>query len=133
MVAAVSGTSGWEFQSTRPKLHVERRHCPHCQQHVSLKTYKAHRRLYHNADSGVWESIDSSSFLVAQAGEESPPRCDHGEKHYSDEDPFSPPHDFGMDGELFILIFFLIDKAVMNFLTEAKSPFQEVSWCICCT
>ena len=36
----------------RTVIKVDRRCCPHCDRSVSLKTYKAHRRLYYDATTG---------------------------------------------------------------------------------
>ena len=42
----------------RTVIKVDRRCCPHCDRSVSLKTYKAHRRLYYDADRDYWQRID---------------------------------------------------------------------------
>lgn len=37
-------------EEIRPMLRVNRRQCPHYGLHLSLKTYKAHRRLFYNSE-----------------------------------------------------------------------------------
>ena len=47
--------------NSRPVLRVERRLCPHCQEYLSFKTYKTHKRLYYVSSSDQWISKGSSS------------------------------------------------------------------------
>lgn len=44
-------------ESKRCILRVNRRHCPHCDGYISLKTYKAHRRRYYDSESDTWHKI----------------------------------------------------------------------------
>lgn len=43
-----------QTESHRKVLIVERRRCPHCNQNLSLKTYKAHKRRYYNLVNDTW-------------------------------------------------------------------------------
>lgn len=62
-------------------LRVERRHCPHCKKYLSLKTYKAHKRLYFDRNDNVWltepepePDVDSA---MLSGEESSPPHSDY--------------------------------------------------------
>ena len=57
--------------SLRSHLCIERRHCPHCSKFVSLKTYKAHKRVYYDSDSDLWQTDGAET--TQSAREESPP------------------------------------------------------------
>ena len=41
----------------RRNIHPYQRHCPHCDQILAYKTYKAHKRLYYNRASGAYPEI----------------------------------------------------------------------------
>ena len=52
-----------------------RRICPHCNEYVSLKTYKAHRRLHYDAITDRWSRRESSvSEEEEDTLEDSPPQ-----------------------------------------------------------
>ena len=53
--------SGGSASADRRILRVERRFCQHCDEYVSFKTYRAHKRLYYLPSSGQWISKASSS------------------------------------------------------------------------
>ena len=38
----------------------KRRFCQHCQEYVSLRTYREHLNLYYNKSKGEWHKIESS-------------------------------------------------------------------------
>jgi len=42
------------MENQQKVLVVDRRWCEHCDQGLSLKTYKAHRRLYYNQEREEW-------------------------------------------------------------------------------
>ena len=64
-------------------MDSRRRLCPHCNESVSLKTYKAHRRMYYDSINDRWSyrqafteqisSSDSDSDAPDLAASESPP------------------------------------------------------------
>ena len=75
----------------RSILRIERRHCPHCSQFISLKTYRAHKRLYYDPDVCVWQTSTSYSLAL-----ESPPRCGREDEELTvDTFPSAPPVDMG--------------------------------------
>lgn len=49
-------------------LAVERQWCPHCKQHLSLKTYKAHERMYYDPVRRYW--FAKTSTMTDEAEEE---------------------------------------------------------------
>ena len=73
----------------RKTLKVDRRHCPHCDELVSIKTYKVHKRQYYDADSGHWnpaagQHSDSAMELAEnQLHCETPPELEEEDDHYS--------------------------------------------------
>lgn len=63
--------------------------CPHCGQLLSLKTFKAHKRMYYDSSSNTWLSKQT---LVAQDIEDM-----DAQDHHREEDeypPESPPASF---------------------------------------
>lgn len=46
-----------DSDTDRPLMRVERRCCPHCKKNLSLKTYKAHKRLYFNELDDSWVNL----------------------------------------------------------------------------
>ena len=72
--------------SSRKILVVERRWCPHCSQHLSLKTYKAHKRMYYDQATCQWfakltfnvevQDDDSSDSTDNEYYSESPPQSE---------------------------------------------------------
>ena len=48
---SVAGTS---TSAERHIIRVDKRHCPHCDQYVSLKTFKTHKRLYYDCCNNKW-------------------------------------------------------------------------------
>ena len=70
----------------RRNIHPYQRHCPHCDQILAYKTYKAHKRLYYNRASGAWITkhdepeennlhtpYDNEDHEVKQCEDDSPP------------------------------------------------------------
>lgn len=43
----------------RHVIKVDRRHCPHCQCLVSVKTFKIHKRLFYDEERKLWNHRDS--------------------------------------------------------------------------
>ena len=39
---------------------TKRRFCPHCQEHVSVRTFREHFDLYLNKEKDEWQKIESS-------------------------------------------------------------------------
>ena len=54
---------------------VRRRICPHCSKSVSVKTYKAHRRLFYDFSEDRWLLSNSSGAIETDVGtdDEAPP------------------------------------------------------------
>ena len=50
----------------REIVGVNRRHCPHCDRSVSIKTYKAHKRLYFQSLTGDWSTCTMESATMPQ-------------------------------------------------------------------
>ena len=50
-------------ESKRCILRVNRRHCPHCNGYISLKTFKAHKRRYYDSESDTWHTLQSPADL----------------------------------------------------------------------
>ena len=79
----------------RRNIHPYQRHCPHCDQILAYKTYKAHKRLYYNRASGAWITkhdepeennlhtpYDNEDHEVKQCEDDSPP-CSESNSEYS--------------------------------------------------
>ena len=62
-----------------------KRHCEHCGQTLSLKTYKRHRRLYYNTESDAWIKAAGSSLEHDQDQEV----YSEGEIHNSNKHSYS--------------------------------------------
>ena len=63
----------------------DQRMCPHCNQIVSYKTYRAHKRLYYNSETNAW-------FQVVEDSDEP---SEEGELHMNEGDsPPSSPTDY---------------------------------------
>ena len=48
----------------RPVLKIDRRYCPHCNEQLSARTFKAHKRRYYDSQRGEWTkkfSLESDS------------------------------------------------------------------------
>ena len=43
-----------EDQGTEFRFRTDRRHCPHCNKWLSLKTYKNHKRKFYDLKSDYW-------------------------------------------------------------------------------
>ena len=73
--------------TARPTLSIDRRHCPHCSQFISLKTYKAHKRLYYDSDACVWQTskvCSDSHSLDLESDVESPPHYERESEETAD-------------------------------------------------
>lgn len=84
--------------TARPTLSIDRRHCPHCSQFISLKTYKAHKRLYYDSDACVWQTSEvcsNSHSLDLESDVESPPHYERESEETADTFSLSPPVDMG--------------------------------------
>ena len=92
----------------RRSIHPYQRHCPHCDQIVIYKTYKAHKRLYYNRTTGTWIKKHDGSEAnyqhtscnnglhedkVQQFEEDSPP-CSDSDSEYNPSFGINetPPH-----------------------------------------
>lgn len=103
----MDSSDGDESQSvsTRKIIKVSKRYCPHCQETLSYKTYRIHKRLYFDSYRSSWLAIEqpqdeeralSSSIIL----EPSPPT-----ESFMDTSPSlelarqdeSPPRDFHHD------------------------------------
>ena len=58
-------------------VKVDRRFCPHCKRSVSIKTFKAHKRLYFDSSTNSWhhqsESLSERDVLSSDESTDSPP------------------------------------------------------------
>ena len=73
----------------RPVRIVERRRCPHCNKNLSLKTYKAHKRLYFNKHDVTWLTLNqtgSPERHTREGASSSPPQSE-----FDDSDDFVEP------------------------------------------
>lgn len=103
------------MEDNREVLRVERRLCQHCGQSLSMKTYKAHKRLFFDAEDDTWVTSLFHTYTPASANSaESPPQS--GEEYVPDAEEFSPPnvmHNY--QGEL---------ERLALYCTEAHSVLQ---------
>ena len=92
------------------KLKTNHRYCPHCDQTLSYKTYRTHKRLHYNP-SGVWSTgtqetseLSSSESLpdpipyddfetMCTDLPESPPQLQHGVGSFGSDSTDSEPGD----------------------------------------
>lgn len=79
MIAIVRCACAYAVSFIKRSIMDRRRLCPHCDESVSLKTYKAHRRMYYDSSNDRWsyrqrfeEHISSSDSDNGMASE-SPP------------------------------------------------------------
>ena len=104
----IESSYGCDITSTK-RLKPCRRYCPHCNQELSYKTYRTHKRLHYNCDTSSWckdvdevsssesvpqtspcasaPSYDSNSILTAaslRSPSESPPHFHHDFHPFSD-------------------------------------------------
>lgn len=75
-------------------IKVDRRYCPHCQSYLSIKTFKAHRRLFFNEDTTSWSVQENDT---EEENFSSPPRAVSYEDLIpcDDDSTGSPPPGFG--------------------------------------
>lgn len=77
------------------ELVVERRRCPHCNQNLSLKTYKAHKRRYYDRVNDIWltKTAKEQPDNFESSDTESPPSiCENDYESMDDGDTYlSPP------------------------------------------
>ena len=81
----------------RKQLRPHQRVCPHCDQIVSYKTFRKHKRLYFNVEKGRWfrgDAKSSSESEVDRGDEEVVYESNPGDATFeSDRIESSPPHD----------------------------------------
>ena len=80
----------------RDCIQVRRRLCPHCDQNVSLKTFKHHRRLYYDSISDRWlEKGDNLATSTSEmpADHDTPPTS-FGEKSDDSSHCDAPSHHY---------------------------------------
>ena len=81
-------------------IKVDRRHCPHCQRLLSMKTFKIHKRLYYDAEKKLWKTSDDNNECIEDTDSEcSSPPCPVSQDDLSclmDSDVHSPPQIPGM-------------------------------------
>ena len=80
-------------------VHTSRRLCPHCNQNVSFKTYKAHRRLYYDSASDRWlgkaADGDSASSTTEMSADGDLPPTSFGENSMElDDSNVAPSHHY---------------------------------------
>lgn len=82
------------MEEQRRVLVVDRRWCDHCEESLSLKTYKKHKKLYYNKETRKW--IKKDEVAIAQGkgcnphDTESPPSLS-GDEMELDNQQNSPP------------------------------------------
>ena len=67
----------YELKNERKTLRISRRFCPHCQQTLSYKTYRIHKRMHYDVARSMWHKQDNESPLPSvfpQDLELSPPQ-----------------------------------------------------------
>ena len=81
------GNRELQMKATQRKyIHPYERLCPHCDQTVAYKTYKAHKRTFYNRITGSWIKKEKAVEVDHQA-----PSSDDEIKNSQNEDD-SPPH-----------------------------------------
>ena len=77
------------------KLVEERRKCPHCNQNLSLKTFKAHKRCYYDRVNHTWLTKEKAKQLqdgFDSSDNESPPSiCENNYESMDDDNNYLPP------------------------------------------
>ena len=68
------------------RLRPDQRICPHCSEIVSYKTFRCHRRLHYNRDTGVWFTNATEKVQEVES-----PRLDDIESLNGDKSESSPP------------------------------------------
>lgn len=80
---------------SQQKLAVERRKCPHCNQNLSLKTFKAHKRRYYDRVNHTWLTKEKAKQLqdgFDSSDNESPPSiCENNYESMDDDNNYLPP------------------------------------------
>lgn len=75
----------------RSFLKVNRRHCPHCTEQLSIKTFKAHKRRYYDSQTGVW--LKKSQSIDSDIGEDTPSREESPSLAFLDDQSMSADED----------------------------------------
>lgn len=73
------------FPSSPKRLRTDQRFCPHCNNLLSYKTYRAHKRLYYNETEETWYHVSQQEGTCDI--EEGPP----SEHVFHSESTGSPP------------------------------------------
>lgn len=66
----------------RRRVHPYERLCPHCDQIVTYKTYKGHKRIYYNRPTGTWikkQEVNCHQQILSMTSNELP---DHETTQY---------------------------------------------------
>ena len=63
------------FTSSPKRLRIDQRFCPHCNNFLSYKTFRAHKRLYYNETEETWCSVPQQE-ETCDVEEEGPPSED---------------------------------------------------------
>ena len=72
-------------RAKRPRL--DQRLCPHCDQVLSCKTYRGHKRLHFNAETNEWFKVDEVHVETIESSD----TCSH-ENDSSDSEPEGMQH-----------------------------------------
>ena len=78
-------------ETNRRIIRVDRRHCPHCQRLVSVKTFKVHKRLFYDEERKTWITCDNQSSDVESNCSSPPQSITQDDLAPMDPDIDSPP------------------------------------------
>ena len=53
--------SSKRLKLSAPASHQVRKHCPHCDQQVTVKTFRRHKELYYRSNDGTWIAESSNT------------------------------------------------------------------------
>ena len=57
----------------RKRVRTDQRFCPHCSKLLCYKTFRAHKRLYHDETNDEWYQVADSAEVEHDAEDEAPP------------------------------------------------------------
>ena len=75
MEIASTDSDDRETTHERKKMRVSKRYCPHCEETVSYKIYRTHKRMHYDVSRSLWHKQGESSSLSSSPPELSPPQC----------------------------------------------------------
>ena len=75
MEIASTDSDDSETTNERKKMRVSKRCCPHCEETVSYKTYRIHKRMHYDVSRSLWHKQGESTSLSGSPPQLSPPEC----------------------------------------------------------